>query len=47
MRIARRFDVTVGDILAFNPQIVDADHIEVGQVIQIPPPAGSLPTAAP
>jgi len=35
---------TVADILAFNPKITDPDHIEVGQVIVIPPP---LPTAAP
>ena len=44
VRIARRFHVTVADILAFNPKITDPDHIEVGQVIVIPPP---LPTAAP
>jgi LysM repeat protein len=35
-KIARRFDVTVGDILAANPQITDPDRIVPGQVITIP-----------
>lgn len=36
-RIAQRFNVTVADIMAANPQITDPDHIEPGQVIVIPP----------
>ena len=35
-KIAHKFKVTVEDILAANPGIVDADHIEIGQVIAIP-----------
>ena len=43
-RIAKRFDTTVADILAANPHIPDANHIEVGQVIVIPlPPATPAP----
>lgn len=38
-KIARRFDTTVEEILAVNPQIQDANHIQVGQVIDIPPPS--------
>jgi LysM repeat protein len=37
-KIAKRFDVTVGDILAANPQITDPDHLVPGQVITIPQP---------
>jgi LysM repeat protein len=37
-RIARHFDVTIEDILAANPQVQDADHIEVGQILVIPQP---------
>jgi LysM repeat protein len=43
-RIARSFGVTVQDILDANPQITNPNHIEVGQVIEIPQP---LPTAEP
>ncbi|MEA2677469.1 MAG: type secretion system secreted protein VgrG [Chloroflexota bacterium] len=43
-KIAQRFHVSVADILAANPQITDADHIQPGQVITIPQPE---PTAAP
>jgi LysM repeat protein len=43
-RIARRFHVSVDEIMAVNPQISDPDHIEIGQLIVIPQP---LPTAAP
>jgi hypothetical protein len=39
-RIAQRFGVTVGDILAANPQITDPDVIVPGQVITIPPRSG-------
>ena len=35
-RIARRFDTTVEEILALNPQIENPNHIQVGQVIEIP-----------
>jgi hypothetical protein len=35
-KIANRFNVTVADILAANPQITDPDHIEPSQVIVIP-----------
>jgi LysM repeat protein len=42
-KISRRFDVPVADILAANPQISDASHIEVGQFIIIP--LGVPPTA--
>jgi LysM repeat protein len=47
-RIARKFKITVADILAANPQIQDANHIEVGQVIVIPLPAATPePSASP
>jgi nucleoid-associated protein YgaU len=36
-RIAQRFKVSVGDILAANPEITDPDQIIPGQVIVIPP----------
>lgn len=43
-RIARQNGITVADILAANPEIVNANHIEVGQVIVIPlPPATPAP----
>jgi len=35
-KIARKFHITVDDILAANPEIPDANHIEVGQFIIIP-----------
>jgi nucleoid-associated protein YgaU len=37
-KIAQRFGVTVGDILAANPEITDPDQIVPGQVIVIPQP---------
>jgi LysM repeat protein len=43
-KIAKRFHVSVADILAANPQITDPDRIIVGQVIVIPFPS---PTATP
>ena len=44
-KIAKRFHVSVADILAANPQITDPDHIIVGQVIVIPlPSATATPT---
>lgn len=44
--IAQRFGVTVADILAANPQIVDPNVLEVGQVICIPVPAPPPPPPA-
>ena len=38
-KIATRFDVTVDEILAANPQIKNANQIAVGDEIVIPPPA--------
>lgn len=38
-KIANRFDVTVEQILAANPQIKNANQIAVGDEIVIPPPA--------
>jgi LysM repeat protein len=35
-KIARKFNLTVEQILAANPEIPDANHIEVGQFIIIP-----------
>jgi LysM repeat protein len=47
-RIAKKFKVLVADILAANPQIKDANHIEVGQVIIIPlPPTTPEASSAP
>jgi len=40
-RIARKNGITVNDILAANPQISDANDIQVGQFIVIPPPAAT------
>lgn len=37
-RIARRNDLTVGQLLTANPGITDPNLIAVGQVITIPPP---------
>lgn len=37
-KIARKYGITVADILAANPEIPDANHIEVGQFIIIPLP---------
>lgn len=37
-RIARRNDLTVGQLLTANPSITDPNLIAVGQVITIPPP---------
>jgi LysM repeat protein len=37
-RIARQFGVTVTELLAANPSIPDADHVEVGQRLVIPAP---------
>ena len=38
-RIARKFDVTVEEVLAVNPQIEDPDQIRPGDVLTIPPPS--------
>jgi hypothetical protein len=40
-RIAKRFDLTVDQILAVNPQIKDADEIAIGDEIIIPVPGES------
>jgi hypothetical protein len=45
--IARRFGVTVAQILAANPQIVNPDIIFVGQVICIPAAGPTPPTPTP
>jgi LysM repeat protein len=45
--IARKFRITVADLMAANPQITNPDHIEPGDLLTIPPPPGSLPTAEP
>ena len=42
-KIANRFNVTIQQILDANPTIVDANHIEIGQTIVVPPPAPSSP----
>lgn len=42
--IARRFGLTLRQLLDANPQITDPNHIQVGQVITIPEPP---PTPAP
>jgi LysM repeat protein len=36
-KIARRFRITVPALVAANPELTNADHIEVGQVLIIPP----------
>lgn len=38
LSIARRFGLTLGQLMAANPTITDPDRIRVGQVIVIPPP---------
>ncbi|MEP7158563.1 MAG: LysM peptidoglycan-binding domain-containing protein [Chloroflexota bacterium] len=38
-RIARKFDITVEELLAANPQIENPDHIQPGDVLTIPPPS--------
>ncbi|MFN8623922.1 MAG: LysM domain-containing protein [Chloroflexota bacterium] len=38
VRIARRFDLTVGQLLTANPQLTDPNLVQVGQVLQIPAP---------
>jgi LysM repeat protein len=39
LKIANRFDITVDEILAANPQIKNANQIAIGDEIVIPPPA--------
>lgn len=46
-RIGRRFGVTVGAILAANPQITDPNVIFVGQIINIPVTGTPPPTPPP
>jgi LysM repeat protein len=38
-KVARKHDITVEELLAANPQITNPDHVEVGQVVIIPPPS--------
>lgn len=38
LSIAQRFGLTIGQLMAANPSIVDPDRIRVGQVLVIPPP---------
>ncbi|MGY1732942.1 LysM peptidoglycan-binding domain-containing protein [Geodermatophilus sp. SYSU D01045] len=45
-KIAKKFGVTVAEILAVNPQITDPDVIRVGQVIRIPEVGGGDGEAA-
>jgi LysM repeat protein len=45
--IANKFNVTVQAILDANPSIPDPNHIEVGQVIVIPPSPTPTPSSAP
>jgi LysM repeat protein len=40
-KIARRNGITVPELLAANPQITNPDHVEVGQIIVIPPPSAT------
>ena len=42
-RISRKFDVSVEEILAANPQITNPDRIQVGQFIVIPMSAAATP----
>jgi LysM repeat protein len=37
-RIARRFGLTVGQLLTANPQLTDPNLVQVGQQLLIPPP---------
>ena len=37
-RIARRFGLTVGQLLTANPEIIDPNLLRVGQELLIPPP---------
>jgi LysM repeat protein len=52
-RIASRLGVSMEDLLAANPQITNPDQINVGDPINVPPPAtpeplpGDSPTAGP
>jgi hypothetical protein len=39
-KVAKRFGITIEEILAANPEIKDADKISIGQQIIIPLPAG-------
>jgi nucleoid-associated protein YgaU len=45
--IARRFGLTIEQLLAANPEITDANDIFAGQVINIPPDDFGLPTPTP
>lgn len=49
--IARYFNIVLADLIAANPQIKDPGHLEVGWVLNVPPPgwhpAGSPGAASP
>jgi LysM repeat protein len=45
--IAQRFGLTVDQLLAANPQIVNADLVTIGQVINIPEPDFVVPGSPP
>ena len=39
-KVAKRFGITIEELLAANPEIKNPDKISIGQQIIIPPPAG-------
>ena len=43
-KVAKRFNVTLEELLAANPEIKDADKISIGQQIIIPLPAEAAPS---
>ncbi len=46
-KIARQNGISLGQLLAANPQIQDPDRIQLGQRIQLPEPAAPAKTPAP
>ena len=46
-KVAKRFSVTLEELLAANPDIKNPDKIALGQQINIPIPAGEATPAAP
>ncbi len=45
--IAEQFGVDLDLLLAYNPDLADADTLFIGQEIVVPPPDAELPTATP